>query len=82
MRLFQQPDLEPVLIGSDAAQTMVGAVGLNTTGPDTNTDSTPGHRQFHIAERLCPRGRSIGDPVRTAALSGDRTGHTGTPVHR
>ncbi|MGA5537379.1 sensor domain-containing protein [Mycolicibacterium nivoides] len=41
VRLFQQPDLEPVLIGPDAAQTMVGAVGLNTTGPDTNTDSTP-----------------------------------------
>ncbi|KHO21045.1 hypothetical protein QQ44_22690 [Mycolicibacterium setense] len=41
VRTYQKPDLEPIMIGPEQAQTLVGADNLSTTGPDTDSDTAP-----------------------------------------
>lgn len=61
VRVFQQSDLEPILIPPEAAQTMVGTIGLRATGPDTNTDAAPA-----ASESSSPKScGSEGDPSAT-----------------
>ncbi|MEW2478371.1 sensor domain-containing protein [Mycobacterium sp. NPDC049093] len=41
VRTYQEPDLEPILIGAERAQTLVGAGSLSATGPDVSSDTAP-----------------------------------------
>lgn len=41
VRTYQKPDLEPILIGPETAQSLVGVGQLSTTGPDTTSDTAP-----------------------------------------
>lgn len=63
VRVFQQGDLEPILIGPEATQTMVAGVGLSTVGPDINTDAAPATGDSPPAKE-CARE---GDPSVTPA---------------
>lgn len=63
VRTFGQPDLEPVLIAPEAAQTIVGAGSLKATGPDTNTDSASATGNATSPKGCAPEGDPSGVPA-------------------
>ncbi|MCC5582247.1 sensor domain-containing protein [Microtetraspora sp. AC03309] len=56
VRTYQKPDLEPLLIGPERAQTLVGATGLSASGPDTNSDTAPADGNTHSSKGCVPEG--------------------------
>lgn len=56
VRTYQKPDLEPLLIGPERAQTLVGATGLSASGPDTNSDAAPADGNANSSKGCVPEG--------------------------
>ncbi|NKZ12578.1 sensor domain-containing protein [Mycolicibacterium septicum DSM 44393] len=56
VRTYQQSDLEPILIGPERAQELVGAGSLSVTGPDTNSDTAPANGNPSSSKGCVPEG--------------------------
>ncbi|OBF40275.1 hypothetical protein A5719_15550 [Mycolicibacterium peregrinum] len=65
VRTFDKPDLVPIMIGPEDAQTLLGAANLRAAGPDTESEAVPGNSDGDTWAKGCA---DEGDPSETSAL--------------